>query len=218
MESLSSSHQVSTQARGALKYDLTGQKFERWTVLGRAGSMWSCICSCGEKRDVASADLRNGKSKSCGCLRNESLSNAKTKHGLHGTNEYAIWKGMRNRCLNPNAKAFSTYKDRAPDDSWESFGTFISDMGPRPSADHSIERLDNSKPYSKANCVWALPKIQSRNTNRNRIYSRNGETKCLADWADSFGISRGTLLSRIDGGMGFEEAITKPVRKLSRKA
>ena len=57
--------------------DLTGEKFGRWTVLGRAddyytgNSRWNCICSCGAERVVMSTILRRGESKSCGCLRGE---------------------------------------------------------------------------------------------------------------------------------------------------
>lgn len=56
--------------------DLTGQKINHWTVLERAKNnsrgqaMWKCQCDCEAKtiRDIESYSLRNGKSKSCGCL------------------------------------------------------------------------------------------------------------------------------------------------------
>ena len=58
--------------------NLTGKKFNRLTVLGRAknrkGSRvvyWECLCDCGNKTIVASYELRNNKTKSCGCLRKE---------------------------------------------------------------------------------------------------------------------------------------------------
>lgn len=47
--------------------DLTGQKFNEWTVLHRTqGYMWMCRCSCGIEKEVASYSLRAGISKSCG--------------------------------------------------------------------------------------------------------------------------------------------------------
>ena len=60
--------------------DLTGQKFGRWTVLEKAPSKnkavyWICQCECGEIKEVKAASLRSGKSKSCGCLQKDLLSN-----------------------------------------------------------------------------------------------------------------------------------------------
>ena len=57
--------------------DLTGQTFGMWTVLERdiktqkeknsTKAFWKCQCQCGTIRTVVGADLRNGKSTSCGC-------------------------------------------------------------------------------------------------------------------------------------------------------
>lgn len=52
-----------------LRYDLTGQQFGRWTVLQRVpGNMWHCRCACGVEKSVYGGSLRNGLSRSCGCL------------------------------------------------------------------------------------------------------------------------------------------------------
>ena len=66
------------------KVDLTGQKFERLTVLyelpiRKNGSIvWHCKCDCGNECDVISASLRSHRTKSCGCLKQES--DRKTKN------------------------------------------------------------------------------------------------------------------------------------------
>lgn len=54
--------------------DLTGKKFNHWTVLEfsqRKGSayFWKCKCDCGTIRDVNSASLKRGNSNCCGCIR-----------------------------------------------------------------------------------------------------------------------------------------------------
>ncbi len=60
---------------GCLKYnDLTGQRFNNWTVLRRANTRnkdiyWLCRCRCGTEREVTSQSLRLGKTKGCGCQR-----------------------------------------------------------------------------------------------------------------------------------------------------
>lgn len=61
--------------------DLTGQKFGRLTVIGRATdkigpkgyheTYWNCKCDCGNVCTRSSRGLRNGKSLSCGCIRSE---------------------------------------------------------------------------------------------------------------------------------------------------
>ena len=57
--------------------DLTGQRFGRWTVLGKAEHevgkhpIWECRCDCGAIRAVTHSALINGKSQSCGCLRED---------------------------------------------------------------------------------------------------------------------------------------------------
>ena len=66
------------------KKDLIGQKFGRWTVLNRAEDyispkghhiiQWLCKCDCGNYRNVLGSTLRQGKSKSCGCLQKEIVS------------------------------------------------------------------------------------------------------------------------------------------------
>lgn len=62
---------------GKLRYDLTGQTYGRWTVLERAESLnnkdtcWLCRCQCGNEKIVFGKNLKNGRSKSCGCYKKE---------------------------------------------------------------------------------------------------------------------------------------------------
>lgn len=59
--------------------DLTGQKFNRWTVLHRdeksKGEIyWICKCDCGTVKPVKGSYLKKNRSKSCGCLQKEVVS------------------------------------------------------------------------------------------------------------------------------------------------
>lgn len=63
-----------------MRYDLTGMKFNRLTVIKEHGRnykdsvVWECLCECGKTTFATSSDLRNGHKKSCGCLKNVSHS------------------------------------------------------------------------------------------------------------------------------------------------
>ena len=53
--------------------DITGQKFNNLTALeyNPQTRKWLCQCDCGNKTEVLSWNLRKGKTKSCGCMRNQ---------------------------------------------------------------------------------------------------------------------------------------------------
>jgi hypothetical protein len=56
-------------------------------------------------------------------------------------------------------------------------------MGLKSSPDLEIERIDNSKGYSKANCVWATDIEQANNKRSNHLYTIGEVTKTIAEWA-----------------------------------
>ncbi len=53
--------------------NMKGRKYGRWLVLERHGSglpvTWDCRCECGTEKVVNGANLRSGRTKSCGCYR-----------------------------------------------------------------------------------------------------------------------------------------------------
>ena len=77
-----------------------------------------------------------------------------------------VWSDMKRRCTKPNHPAYANYGGRGITvcESWMlSLQAFLSDMGPRPSRKHSLDRSDNDKGYSKDNCRWVTRKEQNLN-------------------------------------------------------
>lgn len=199
--------------------DLTNQQFGRLTVIRKhhkrdkwLNVLWECLCECGNTSIVATAELRRpGGRKSCGCLRSEVLKETNTKHGLHHTSEYGIWCKIKDRCLNEQSANYVRYGARSIticDDWKESFEVFYRDMGPRPSLEHSIERKDNDKGYSKENCRWATREEQANNRRSNVFYEYKGESKTLAQWCKYFGVKYKVAYYRINTlDWAFEEVV-----------
>lgn len=88
--------------------------------------------------------------------------------------EYGSWRAMLDRCHNPNATKFHAYGARGITvcARWRDFRKFFKDMGPKPTPKHSIDRKNNYKGYTKANCRWAT--IQEQAQNRR---GKNGNSK-----------------------------------------
>lgn len=203
--------------------DLTGKKFGRWTVLeyvGGKGAMWRCQCKCGNIKYLQGQVLRYKQSKSCGCYFSEKLIERNTTHNLSRTNFYNIFRGLKNRCENPNVEKFPLYGARGIKCFWKSFEEFRDDMY-EPYLEHirkhgrrntTIDRIDNDGHYCKENCRWTTHVLQQRNRSKNRILEFNGQKKCLAEWAEIVGIKTGTLHIRLKRNWSVEKTLTTPVR------
>lgn len=194
--------------------DLTGQKFNRWTVLSRgtykAGKIhWLCRCDCGTEGLVNTQNLKNGASKSCGCLSVESVIRRETTHGMSGYSEYKIWQMMKNRCSNTRDSHFHRYGGRgiAVCDRWENdFAAFYADMGPRPRG-LTIERINNDGNYEPGNCRWATNKEQAHNKANNRRLTAFGKTQILIEWERESGISSSLLIYHLKQGTPLESIL-----------
>jgi hypothetical protein len=158
--------------------DLSGQRFGRLAVLGRAQrakpeAYWHCRCDCGVEVVVNGCRLRNGNTRSCGCLRRETaaingdhnVSHGYARMGIRRHPLYSVWSGMRTRCRNPNNKNWKDYGGRGITvcERWDKFENFLADMGERPGPSYSIDRIDVEGNYEPGNCRWATPTEQVRN-------------------------------------------------------
>lgn len=108
-------------------------------------------------------------------------------HGKWHMPEYKAWINMKNRCYSKRNRHYLDYGGRGifVCDGWlDSLDSFLIDMGERPTAKHSLDRVDNDSGYTcghcehcvakswEKNCKWSTQKEQINN--RRPLASKNG--------------------------------------------
>jgi hypothetical protein len=156
--------------KSSYRIDMLGQRVGRLLVIEYAGSsptsqgaLWKCRCDCGNVVVRKGAYLRTAGTRSCGCLNLDRL-HARRTHG--SPPEHRCWDAMIRRCYSAKNPNYRYYGGRGITvcKRWRtSFEAFLTDMGPRPSAQHSIERIDNDRGYEPSNCRWGTKLEQMRN-------------------------------------------------------
>ena len=204
--------------------EVVGEKHGRLTVMIKTGrtkdrkTLVMCKCDCGNTAVVILKNLRNGNTRSCGCLSNErraKTSREHAKHGMHDSAEYHTWEGMIQRCTNPNTIGWPNYGGRGISvcERWLDFKNFYSDMGQKPKG-YTIERIDNNGPYSPENCRWATTREQSLNQRRSTYFTIGGVTAHISEWGAKIGITPNLIRARLRNGWSEKAALTTPhIRK-----
>lgn len=193
-----------------------GQVFGKLTVVRRDGSygksaMWLCQCNCGNPnlKRVASGNLRDGTTKSCGCLA-ASNKNRPRKHSMCNTRVYRIWQAMKKRCLNRSDPYYFAYgaKGITVCDSWlADFRNFYADMGEPPSDLHTLDRKQSTGNYEPGNCKWSTPTEQANNRSTNRHITVGDVTATISQWAALKGIPKSTIRERLQRGWSPSDAV-----------
>lgn len=192
--------------------DLTGQTFERLTVMyrtedhiyenGRKEAVYHCRCLCGNEIDVMASALRRGYSKSCGCLRRE-LARQEKRDDI-SRRLRIVWRNMNERCYDKGNKRYNRYGERGicVCDEWrgpEGLEAFISwGRNNGYSEGLTIERIDVNGNYCPSNCRWASVKEQANNRSTSRFIVVAGEKKTVAQWADQFNLKRPDIYYKTD--------------------
>jgi len=135
----------------------------------------------------------------------------KTKTNPH----YKVWCGMKARCDCQTATGYSNYGARGITvcERWRDFASFVSDIGPRPSMGHTLNRVDNDGHYEPGNCNWATKQEQNYNKRTNTFVTVNGVTRTVSEWSRVVGLAPCTVHERIRRGWDIQEAVTLPSRR-----
>lgn len=161
--------------------DIVGKTFNHLTVIEYAGKnkygkkLYKCKCNnCGNEKIMIGTEVKNGYSKSCGCLTKQNL---KRKHGMTGTPIYKKWKNIKGRCFNPNASNYKWYGERGITmcEEWKNdFSKFYEDVGDIPFEGAELDRIDNNGNYEPNNVRWVDHRTNSNN--RRKYHNKTGYT------------------------------------------
>ena len=172
-----------------LPYDIVNQRFGRLVVIERientedGKSQFKCLCDCGRYKNIRGKTLRNGKTKSCGCLLSEESRKRATIHGARHTRLYQIWSGMKQRCFNPRATKYELYGGRGITvcEEWKNdFKSFYDWAVSHGYQDNlTIDRIDSDGNYEPFNCQWITLRENGRRGNIKRNSKRRIEENAI---------------------------------------
>lgn len=161
-----------------MKISLIGQKFNRLTIIKLLGKKsghnnYLCQCDCGKYIESLPTNFKQGKVKSCGCLRKEG---SNLKHGLKKHYLYSKWVGIKSRCYAKSCPSNKNYGGRNIiifqewKDNFKLFYDWIlNNLGDRPSTRHSLDRINNNGNYEPGNLRWATYRMQAQNSRLSKI-------------------------------------------------
>jgi hypothetical protein len=179
---------------------------------------WLCKCDCGTFTTVFRNALTRKKSptESCGCATGALISEHKklpnrTKNGKRAP-EYNTWKGIKARCTRVSGSSYNTYgaKGITICDEWlNDFDAFLAHVGPRPSPEHTLDRIDVTKGYEPGNVRWADWITQANNKTTTRYITWQGKSQSITQWSrELFGRDH-LIATRLSRGWTIERAFTE---------
>ncbi len=203
---------------------MAGRRYSSVTALCRVGTCssrdakWRFSCDCGQQFETSGYAVRSGRVTSCPKCSLKRSAIATTKHGKTNSPEFRTWTDIQTRCHNERSASHADYGGRGivVCGRWRaSFEDFLADMGPRPTPQHSIERIENDGNYEPGNCRWATRKEQANNKRNNLRIEIDGETKTLAQWADELGVSYSAMWFRYQQGARGKALLASTRRQLT---
>lgn len=195
------------------KIEMVGHRFGRLVVIEEGyidgtECAWVCECDCGNiTNPIRGKTLRNGRSKSCGCLSAQLAHERFTKHGQSSSPLYKVWRSIIDRCTNKNLDCFVRYGGRGITvceewkNNFEAFRDYVSNLPHFGEAGYSLDRINNDGNYEPGNVRWATKKEQANNKRNTIRIFHNGELKTISQIAAENGLDHSTILRRYKKGV-----------------
>lgn len=144
----------------------------------------------------------------------------RTQHG-HAvdsgrTKTYNLWLSIKDRCSNPNHKAYHRYGGRGITvcKAWaDDYEVFLEAIGAPPSPKHTLDRINNNRGYKPGNVQWATRKEQANNRENNVCLTYKGVRRSLHEWAIELGIPYNTLSQRRFKGLTTKQILAPKVHE-----
>ena len=183
---------------------ITAVAESRKTLSGKYKYRFSLRCTCGHEYILSGESLGNAK-EPCPQCRASAPTQPRTSTYHHPL--YETWGAMHQRCANPNDSMYHRYGGRGiyvckewtgdtllpgAHKSKTGFDQFLLDMGPKPSPEHSLDRIDNDGPYSPSNCRWATRAEQYSNRSQNVWVECRGHRLTMQQWFTTLRVDKST--------------------------
>lgn len=113
---------------------------------------------------------------------------------------YKIWADMKQRCSNPNHRKFALYGGREIGFAyeWERFPEFEKWAYSNGYREYlTLDRKNPNLGYFPENCRWATYKEQANNLRTNHLFTLDGKTHTISEWAEIWKVPRSTARNRI---------------------
>jgi hypothetical protein len=182
------------------------------------------LCDCGTEKEYWSANIRSGKTMSCGCFNRQKSSERFKKlnlsHGLSSHPLYSTYNSMISRCYDINDISFKRYGGRGimVCDEWRNEFTNFYNWAVKNGWQDGLQldkdiKGNGKNLYSPDTCRFVTRKINCRNRRSNKLIEYSGETKTLAEWCEIFNIKNHSMvLRRITRGWSIEKALLTPAK------
>ena len=127
-------------------------------------------CHCNNKFETFISNIKNGHTKSCGCLRYIRTKHTSTyKGGISDHKLYQKWEDMKQRCYNKNSVEYKNYGrrgvivcDKWVNDPW-SYIHYIESLPNAYKKGLEIDRIKNNEIYKPGNLRWTTSHVQKCN-------------------------------------------------------